>query len=98
MPVLHVAGVELHAVKRGQAAVKTHGGTGGDRIVLGADDLAAGGDLLLQVAELGLLGHHQRHGLVEHHAGGDAAAHRRTAPRMVWNMLSAVEISCEAAW
>ncbi|MNV24458.1 hypothetical protein D3C71_1155220 [compost metagenome] len=96
--VLYVAGIELHAVQRGQGTVQADGGAGGDRVVLGGHQPATGGDLLLEVAHLGLLGHHQRHRLVEHHPGGNAVVHRLTAPRMVWNMLSAVEISCDAAW
>ncbi len=96
--VLDVVGVLAQLLQPGDDTIQADRSAGRDRVVLGGDDLAPGGDLVLQMVQLGLLGQHQRNRLVEHHAGGDAVVHERTAPRIVWNMVSAVEISCDAAW
>src|SRR5690606_36864441 len=97
-PVAHRIGVEAEALPLREGAVQAHGGARTDRIVLGGDDLHAGGDLLLQRRKLLLARQHGGQRRVEHHAGGDAAAHRATALRMDWNMVSAVEMICAAAW
>ena len=41
---------------------------------------------------------HARQRLAVHHPGGNAIGHQRTALRMDWNIVSAVEMTCAAAW
>ena len=81
----------------GRGAIERDADARRHRVVAAVDQPLAGGHLLLGPREFGLARLHlrQRH-LV--HAEGRDAAHRRTAASRLWNIVSAVEITCAAAW